>query len=70
MTMRRRAVVPLALVAALGGAAATVAVAATPKPVTQIDPKGDVNGALDLRQVVLARGTGHARQHPIRPGTA
>ncbi|WP_445149407.1 hypothetical protein [Baekduia sp. Peel2402] len=55
--MRRRAVVPLALLAALSGAAATVAVAATPKPVTQVDPKGDVNGALDLRQVVLARGT-------------
>jgi len=51
----RRVVVLLALVAL--GAGAAVAVAATPKPITHVDPKGDVNGALDLRQVVLARGT-------------
>jgi hypothetical protein len=55
--MRRRVVASLALLATAGGATAAVAVAATaPKPITQVDPKGDVNGALDLRQVVLARG--------------
>lgn len=57
---RRRAVaVPLAGLALLAAlVVAAVAVAATaPKPVTQVDPKGDVNGKLDLRQVVLARGT-------------
>jgi hypothetical protein len=53
--MRRRAIGLLLLVAL--GALATAALAATPKPVTHVDPKGDVNGALDLRQVVLARGT-------------
>jgi hypothetical protein len=53
--MARRAVGLLLLVAV--GALASAALAAAPKPITVIDPKGDVNGALDLRQVVLARGT-------------
>lgn len=57
--MRRRTLGLLSLVLAVGvtGSAALALAATAPKPVTQVDPKGDVNGALDLRQVVLARGT-------------
>lgn len=54
--MRRRAI-GLLLLLALGALASAALAATTPKPVTHVDPKGDVNGALDLRQVVLARGT-------------
>jgi hypothetical protein len=56
--MRRRAVV-LGVLAAVVPAGAGVAFAASssPKPVVQTDAAGDVNGKLDLRQFVLARGT-------------
>jgi hypothetical protein len=54
--MRRRVVVLLALTA-LGCGGVAVAVAATPKPLVQVDAKGDVAGALDVRQFVFARGT-------------
>lgn len=57
--MRRRAVV-LGVLAAVAPAAAGVGVAlaaSAPKPVVQKDAAGDVNGKLDLRQFVLARGT-------------
>jgi hypothetical protein len=53
---RRRLGLPLALVA-VAGALAVPALAAAPKPVVEKDAAGDVNGKLDLRQVVLARGT-------------
>lgn len=55
--MRRRAIA--AGVAALGAAALAVPApaAAPPKPVVQKDAAGDVNGKLDLRQFVLARGS-------------
>src|SRR5262249_54737863 len=60
-TMSRRRVGVAAGVLASGGAAAGAlavpALAAAPKPVVQKDPAGDVNGPLDLRQFVLARGT-------------
>jgi hypothetical protein len=52
----RRLGVPLALAVA-AGALAVPALAAAPKPVVEKDAAGDVNGKLDLRQVVLARGT-------------
>jgi hypothetical protein len=51
--MRRAAVA----IAVLSPALAAPALAAAPKPVVQKDAAGDVNGKLDLRQVVLARGT-------------
>lgn len=52
--MRRAAV---ATTAVLSLVLAAPAVAAAPKPVVQKDAAGDVNGKLDLRQLVLARGT-------------
>lgn len=51
--MRRAAVATAVLSLAL----VAPALAAAPKPVVQKDAAGDVNGKLDLRQVVLARGT-------------
>jgi hypothetical protein len=50
----RRLSVLVALTAA--GALAAPALAAAPAPVVVKDAAGDVNGKLDLRQVVLARG--------------
>ncbi|HET6507718.1 MAG TPA: hypothetical protein VFG42_13085 [Baekduia sp.] len=60
---RRRIGVPLAALAAAGALAVPALAAAppspspSPKPIVQKDAAGDVSGKLDLRQVVLARGT-------------
>jgi hypothetical protein len=42
---------------AAGGGAATVALAAAPKPQSATDAKGDVRSPLDLTRVALGRGT-------------
>jgi hypothetical protein len=55
--MRRLGLTAALALAVAGGALAVPALAAAPKPVVQKDAAGDVNGKLDLRQVVLARGT-------------
>lgn len=57
--LRRRATatVVLALCAVPAGGALAGAATSAPKPVSATDARGDVEGALDLRKVVVARGS-------------
>lgn len=54
---RRVAVAMMAAALGAGGVAATVALAAAPKPQAATDPKGDVRSPLDLTRVSIARGS-------------
>jgi hypothetical protein len=56
--MRRRATATAVLaLCAVGGGAVLAGAATVPKPVRATDARGDVDGALDLTRVIVARGS-------------